>query len=195
MVRSMSEDLAFNQPPSLYALGVFYWVCDAIDLPREAVALFSNTTSRACAITLGDPLIDGQGRIYPAGYRMILYNPTHFSNLEKMLGTPWVAIQVMAHEVGHHYAKIYNHHQLKTAWDHEQAADYHAGRVMARLGAGIEDVMHYSQFHSKRPGSPTHPPSENSDHAIVRGWEDGQGQSNPRKTEPQLFDPARRWWP
>jgi hypothetical protein len=106
----------------------------------------------------------------------ILYNPRSLGDLERATGTPWAAVSVLAHELGHH---VYGHaHQGLREADadaipqNELDADYFSGWALARVGARLQDAQAVQRA-LNMDETLFHPSSARRLHAIRAGWLDG----------------------
>lgn len=94
------------------------------------------------------------------------------TSLKKTDKENWEALTVLAHELGHHYNfHMTSPHPDKTNRDFELEADEFAGRMMAKLGASLEQAQ--SVFNSSSipdEGTLNHPPRNQRLTAIKKGW-------------------------
>jgi hypothetical protein len=118
----------------------------------------------------------------------ILYNPRSLDSLERETGTPWSAVSVLAHELGHHY---YGHAHLgmrdangDDIPRNELDADYFSGYALARVGARLHDAQ-AAQRTLNTEETLYHPSSVRRLHAIRAGWLDGAA-GIPLSPEPWL---------
>ncbi len=100
------------------------------------------------------------------GRRRIVYDATVFFFGEGR--TDWLALGVLAHEIGHHLA---NHIYLDEISRHGQEleADHFAGAAVARLGGTLDQALAWTPIVSER-GSDTHPPRSQRREAVIKGW-------------------------
>jgi hypothetical protein len=107
----------------------------------------------------------------------IFYNPRSLDALESESGTPWAAVSVIAHELGHHY---YGHAAMGVRGvpadeilQCELDADYFSGYALARVGASLADAQ-AAQRSLDAVETELHPCSPQRLRAIEAGWRDGR---------------------
>lgn len=110
------------------------------------------------------------------GRRLIVYDATVFVFGEGR--TDWIALGVLAHEIGHHLA---NHVFLDEISRHGQEleADHFAGATVARLGGNLDQAVAWTALVSEQ-GSDTHPPRQQRREAATRGWQSIRTNGDPR---------------
>jgi len=104
--------------------------------------------------------------------RLILYNPTYITTLNKISNNSWTVMALLAHEVGHHL----NGHTMRkrgSSPELELEADEFAGFILNRLGATLEQSQHVMHYIAKIKGSKTHPGRNSRLLAIEKGWNRG----------------------
>lgn len=108
---------------------------------------------------------------------LIFYNPRSLDALEAETGTPWSAVSVIAHELGHHY---YGHAEVgvtgvaaEEILQCELDADYFSGFALARVGASLGDAQ-AAQRALDSVETELHPCSPQRLRAIEAGWRDGK---------------------
>ncbi len=108
---------------------------------------------------------------------VIFYNPRSLDALETETGTPWSAVSVIAHELGHHY---YGHSEMGVNGVPaseillcELDADYFSGFALARVGATLADAQ-AAQKALDAVETELHPCSPQRLRAIEAGWRDGK---------------------
>ena len=136
--------------------------------------------------------------VYLDGQAAIVYNPGFLDEVVDRAGTPWAAVSVIAHELGHHH---YGHsHEpidalaLAERHEHELEADFFSGYALARMGATLEEAESaQAALYSEVP-SPTHPSSPSRLAAITEGWYAGSAPlaQSFAPSEPSSF-PSGRW--
>lgn len=103
-----------------------------------------------------------------AGGRKILVVDVGFlDRLNRMTGTAWAAIQVIAHEVGHHVAGFgMDSHQ------NELNADYWSGQTLQRLGASASATTRAIMRVGTDNDTPSHPNRFRRRSSMLAGWHD-----------------------
>jgi len=108
-----------------------------------------------------------------AGGRKILVADVGFlEKINQIAGTEWAAIQVLAHEVGHHIAGfISDRHRC------ELNADYWSGQVLQRLGSDRNAAVKAIMSVGTETDSSTHPNKYRRASTIKRGWDDADNNT------------------
>ena len=138
--------------------------------------------------------VDAARAIYVDGREAIVYNPDFLDEVNLRAGTPWAAVSVIAHELGHHY---YRHSAdpvdtlpPETLRERELVADYFSGFVLARMGASVEDAEAAQEALYDDASTPTHPDSARRLRAITAGWSDGESGSAPTESPSDRIEAA-----
>lgn len=108
---------------------------------------------------------------------VILYNSRSLDDLERESGTPWSAVSVIAHELGHHY---YGHAEAgmmnvrpEEILRCELDADYFSGFALGRVGATLKEAQ-AAQRSLDSAETAFHPASTDRLRAIEAGWLDAR---------------------
>lgn len=101
------------------------------------------------------------------GQKILVVDVDFLVNLNKQSKTRWAAIQVVAHEVGHHVAGFSNN-----AHRNELNADYWSGLVLQRLGASRDSAVRAILTVGSEVDTPSHPNKKTRAETIARGWDD-----------------------
>lgn len=101
------------------------------------------------------------------GTKILVVDVAFLENLNKISKTQWAAIQVMAHEVGHHVAGFSN-----SAHRNELNADYWSGLVLQRLGASREASTKAILTVGTEVDTKSHPNKYKRSLTIAKGWDD-----------------------
>jgi len=119
--------------------------------------------------------------------RYILYSPRFMHDIKRATGTPWAALSILAHEIGHHT----NGHTLDRRGSRPQSeidADWTSGKAMGHMGATLEEAQAAIMAFGNNRGSSTHPPKKDRLAAIEDGWyaaresnSDSTPSSNPKR--------------
>lgn len=103
------------------------------------------------------------------GRKLLVVDVGFLHRLNDRSGTQWAAIQVIAHEVGHHIAGFsYDDHAC------ELNADYWSGQALHRLGASQAATRSAFLAEGTEHDTPTHPSRSKRIAAIVSGWSDAE---------------------
>lgn len=101
------------------------------------------------------------------GRKILVFDVDFLEKLDRMARTRWSAIQVIAHEVGHHIAGFNaNRHRS------ELNADYWSGQSLQRLGAAKEAATSAILTVGTEIDTSTHPNKRKRAATIARGWDD-----------------------
>lgn len=126
-------------------------------------------------VDFGVFLAEGEDNAFAtvAGGRKILVVDVDFvDRLNRMVGTQWAAISVIAHEVGHHIAGFSADRHRS-----ELNADYWSGQALMRLGSSRQSAMKAILTVGTDQDTDTHPNKRTRAATISRGWEDaGSGR-------------------
>ena len=101
------------------------------------------------------------------GRKILVVDVGFLEKLNQMTGTEWSAIQVIAHEVGHHIAGFSEDRHRS-----ELSADYWSGQILQRLGANKSAATSAILTVGTPMDTPTHPNKQRRRLAIEKGWED-----------------------
>ncbi len=149
-----------NVPYGAYVLGRLAEGCGF----GEDVRLFRGPVTYAQAAVIDDR-------------EVILYNSRSLDDLERGSGTPWSAVSVIAHELGHIY---YGHAEAgltNVRADEilrcEMDADYFSGFALARVGASLKEAQ-AAQRSLDSEETLFHPASSERLRAIEAGWRDAR---------------------
>jgi hypothetical protein len=152
----------------------------------EIVGLKPNFEVRAAEIPNAAAVIRGNKRL-------ILYNPGFTNRIDKVAGSKWASISILAHEVGHHL----NGHTLLESGsrpDIELEADEFSGFVLRKMGATLNDAQLAMNIAASTKASHTHPAKESRLKAIKNGWNTANdqvaGRSIAPKTDKHIQKPA-----
>lgn len=105
------------------------------------------------------------------GKRILIADHLFLNRVNKVSGTQWAAISIIAHEIGHHIAGFNRH---PSQLDSELDADYWSGYVLQKLGASeaasIKCIMRYGTDHD----TDSHPNKNRRSATIRLGYRDAQ---------------------
>ena len=128
--------------------------------------------------------------VFVDGREAVVYNPGFLDTINDRAGTPWAAVSVIAHELGHHFYG-HSHEPVESLppnvlHEHELEADYFSGFVLERMGASLDDAEAAQEAFFMKKGTATHPSSDRRLAAISAGWKDAANDVSP------VADPAAR---
>jgi hypothetical protein len=106
-----------------------------------------------------------------SGKRQIYFNKAFMDRIKQRRRDDWTLIAIAAHEVGHHLGNHVLRPWLRRQLA-EREADYHAGFVLARMGAGYADTIDVVRW-PPEVASSDYPSREQRLCEIGRGWRDG----------------------
>jgi hypothetical protein len=87
--------------------------------------------------------------------------------MNKMSRTQWAAIQVIAHEIGHHIAGF-----ISNAHRNELNADYWSGQSLQRLGSTVSAATRAIMTVGTEFDTSSHPNKYRRKEVIEKGWND-----------------------
>lgn len=103
------------------------------------------------------------------GRKIVVADVGFLQKLNRQAGTQWGAIQVMAHEVGHHIAGFdSNRHRG------ELNADYWSGQALQRLGAARDASTAAIRAVGSDTDTASHPSKHRRAATIGQGWDDAR---------------------
>jgi hypothetical protein len=101
------------------------------------------------------------------GRKILVVDVGFVDRLNRIVGTQWAAISVIAHEIGHHIAGFSgDRHRC------ELNADYWSGQSLQRLGSARDSAMRAILLVGSDQDTPTHPNKRRRIQIIARGWDD-----------------------
>lgn len=103
------------------------------------------------------------------GRKLLVVDVGFVRNINRIAGTEWGAIQVIAHEVGHHIAGFSDDRHRS-----ELNADYWSGQVCQRLGSARDAAQRTILAVGSPVDTPTHPNKQRRADIIGRGWDDAK---------------------
>lgn len=101
------------------------------------------------------------------GRKIIVVDVNFVESVNKRAGTGWGAIQVIAHELGHHIAG-FSEDRHKA----ELNADYWSGQALQRLGSSRAAAVRAIMALGSEEDTDTHPSKHRRAPTIQRGWDD-----------------------
>jgi Zn-dependent protease with chaperone function len=101
------------------------------------------------------------------GKKIIVVDVDFVARVNRQAKTEWGAIQVIAHELGHHIAGF-----NEDAHRAELNADYWSGQALQRLGAGREAATKAILAIGTETDTDTHPSKYRRAATIEKGWDD-----------------------
>ena len=101
------------------------------------------------------------------GRKILVVDVGFLQKLNRIAQTEWAAIQVIAHELGHHIAGFSNDRHRS-----ELNADYWSGQSLQRLNASRDAATRAILTAGTDFDTPTHPNKHRRATTIARGWDD-----------------------
>jgi hypothetical protein len=101
------------------------------------------------------------------GRKILVVDVGFLEKVNQKAGTQWSAIQVLAHEVGHHIAGFSDDRHRS-----ELNADYWSGQTLQRLGSAKSAATSAILTVGTEFDTPSHPNKHRRAASIERGWED-----------------------
>lgn len=106
------------------------------------------------------------------GRKLLVVDVDFLDNINRVAGTQWAAIQVIAHEVGHHIAGF-----LADRHRSELNADYWSGQSLQRLGSSLSSATRAILTVGTERDTSSHPNKYRRKEAIAQGWNDASAGS------------------
>ncbi len=103
------------------------------------------------------------------GKRVLIIDVGFLQKLNRLSGTQWGAIQVIAHEVGHHIAGFTGDRHSA-----ELNADYWSGQALQRLGSSPAAATSAILAVGTDEDTESHPNKRRRAQKILAGWEDAR---------------------
>jgi len=145
----------------------------AVDEILDHIGLFRNFIIRECP-NINNAIAKNFVNESGITDRYILYDNEFFNRIDEKAGTYWAAISILAHEIGHHL----NGHSLNNQGSNhkiELEADYFSGRVLAKMGATLEEAQSAIQTLKYEKATSTHPAKSDRLKEIEKGWNKSMG--------------------
>ena len=177
------------QPAKIYSAGKISYVDGAtriIDLIMETIGLEASFEVKKARVP-------NAAAVMYQGRRYILYNPAFIVAMNRAAGSPWAAVAVLAHEIGHHL----NGHTLDGKGSLpaiELEADEFSGFVLRKMGASLPEAQLAMRIIATARATRTHPGRDDRLMAIADGWNKADDQVNngniARKNAPPITKPG-----
>lgn len=103
------------------------------------------------------------------GVRLIVADHLFLNQVNKISGTQWAAISIIAHEIGHHIAGF---SRRASQLDSELDADYWSGYVLQKLGASQDAAIKCIMRFGTEYDTSSHPNKHSRASTIKQGWID-----------------------
>lgn len=113
------------------------------------------------------PNIDNAYALLKNGKKSLVFDVNFLKNVNSHCGSEWCAIQIIAHEIGHHIHGFSN-----DSHENELGADYWSGYILAKLGASEESTLKAIETYGSQFDTDTHPNMEKRMNAISEGFQD-----------------------
>jgi hypothetical protein len=147
------------------------------DGAQEVINLILQTIGLKASFEVRKANIPNAAAVVYQGKRYILYNPSFIAAMNKAAGTPWAAVAVLAHEIGHHL----NGHTLDgkgSLPSIELEADEFSGFVLRKMGATLAEAQLAMRIIANIRATKTHPARNDRLLAIAEGWNRADHQKN-----------------
>jgi hypothetical protein len=157
--KKIPVELGFNSNDE--AQKIIMAIIDVVGLKPNFLIRSANVPNAAAVILKGE--------------RYILYNPDFIYDMDKVAGSRWASISILAHEIGHHL----NGHTLNNTGSRpelELEADEFSGFVLRKMGATLTESQLAMKIAASQEASHTHPAKINRLAAIDKGWRHADNQ-------------------
>ncbi len=103
------------------------------------------------------------------GRKLLVIDPAFMDEANRTSGTDWAAVEIIAHEIGHHIASFSDDSYID-----ELNADYWSGQTLQRLGSS-QDAATKSMLALGDPeDTSTHPNRRRRATMVAQGWADAK---------------------
>lgn len=124
------------------------------------IAVYIAAEEDNCFATIGE-----------GGKRMLIADHLFLVRVNKISGTQWAAISIIAHEIGHHIAGF---NRQPTQLDSELDADYWSGYILQKLGSSEEAAAKCILRFGTEQDTDSHPDKYERAATIRQGWQDAK---------------------
>lgn len=183
-IYSQERDFEFSSPQHSYTQSSNL---TSLTEAREIAEEILKVTNRKANFTLrSSSSVPNAAAVVYGSKRYVLYNPGFFQKLKRATGTPWAAVSVLAHAIGHHLALRKNQSNLLAT---ELEADEFSGFALAKLGATLAEAQAAMKVLGTARATRTHPASRDRLAYIKRGYENGGGKKDAMIAKKPRRDP------
>jgi len=109
--------------------------------------------------------LDNAYALLKDGKRSLIFDVNFLEKVNKHCGSEWCAIQIIAHELGHHINGF-----SEDSHQNELGADYWSGYILSKLGASLESTLKGIQTYGSEYDTDTHPNVYKRSEAIEEGY-------------------------
>ena len=103
------------------------------------------------------------------GRKVLVVDVDFLEKIDKLTGTQWAGIQVIAHEIGHHIAGF-----AANSHSNELNADYWSGQALQRLGSSLPAATKAILTVGTELDTDSHPNKYRRRDVITQGWQDSK---------------------
>jgi len=170
------QDAQMNERAAKEAVGL---------IVRHSGLLPSFTVIESARVRTASAYIKGRKRV-------IAYNPSFIASIMDSTCTDWVAVSILAHEIGHHLLGHTLAPQALRPGD-ELACDHYSGFILHAMGASLQETVAAMDVAGNPHGTRRHPPKHARLEAIRQGWEQADAIARGGVREPFLVKEAFRF--
>ena len=103
------------------------------------------------------------------GRKLLVVDAEFIEQANRDAGTDWAAVEIIAHEVGHHIASFSD-----DSYVDELNADYWSGQTLQRLGASVDAAARSMMATGDPSDTATHPNRKRRAQVVAEGWRDAR---------------------
>lgn len=164
----MKNKILFLLSTILVSLGLSAQGFSSVSEAADIAKLIVKTSGRPANFAITEAYVPNAVAVVHNDKRYVLYNPRFIDRLTVYAGTPWAAVSVLAHEIGHHLVADDSHGASKMAT--ELQADEFSGFILQKLGATLEEAQAAMNTLASDRATRTHPGKPDRLSSIAKGW-------------------------
>jgi hypothetical protein len=152
----------------LFSLGLSAQGFSSVKEAADIAKLIVKTSGKPANFAITAARVPNAVAVIHNDKRYVLYNPYFINRISAYAGTPWAAVSILAHEIGHHLMAGSGTSSTKLASELE--ADEFSGFVLQKLGASLEEAQAAMSLIGSEKASRTHPAKADRLSSIAEGW-------------------------
>jgi hypothetical protein len=152
----------------LFSLGLSAQGFGSVKEAADIAKLIVKTSGKPANFAITAAAVPNAVALVHNDKRYVLYNPYFINRITAYAGTPWAAVSILAHEIGHHLMVGNGNSSTKLATELE--ADEFSGFILQKLGASLEEAQAAMSLIASEKASRTHPARSDRLSSIAEGW-------------------------
>lgn len=165
----MKNKILFLLSTILVSLGLSAQGFSSVSEAADIAKLIVKTSGRPANFAITEAYVPNAVAVVHNDKRYVLYNPRFIDRLTVYAGTPWAAVSVLAHEIGHHLL-VTETSQGTPKLATELQADEFSGFILQKLGATLEEAQAAMNTLASDRATRTHPGKPDRLSSIAKGW-------------------------